>query len=63
MKGAIQEGLDLAANALSVMNNHAEDQWVKKMAQYVLGTADYEAKFSQAKSELRDRNQTPKEMY
>ncbi|KAI0431605.1 hypothetical protein F5Y09DRAFT_340450 [Xylaria sp. FL1042] len=48
--GAIQEGIDLADNALSVMTDHADDQWVKKMAMFVLGTDGYDDKFAQAKN-------------
>ncbi|KAK8057589.1 hypothetical protein PG996_011526 [Apiospora saccharicola] len=49
LKRGVQEGIHLAENAFSVMTDHADDQWVRKMAQYVLGTEDYEAKFNAAK--------------
>ncbi|KAI1277944.1 hypothetical protein F5Y07DRAFT_362096 [Xylaria sp. FL0933] len=47
--GAVQEGIDLADNALSVMTDHADDQWVQKMAKYVLGTDGYDDKFARAR--------------
>ncbi|KAK8015581.1 hypothetical protein PG991_008469 [Apiospora marii] len=49
LKGGFQEGLHLAENALDVMTNHAGDQWVQKMAKYVLGTENYDAKFNMAR--------------
>ncbi|KAJ8132581.1 hypothetical protein O1611_g1036 [Lasiodiplodia mahajangana] len=49
VKGAIQEGIDLADNALTVMADHADDKWVEKMAKYILGADGYDDKFLQAK--------------
>lgn len=56
--GGVHEGLHLAENALEVMTNHAGDQWVQKMAKYVLGTENYEAKFNavKGKPEMRLEN-------
>jgi hypothetical protein len=45
IKSAFQEALELAENALDVMNNHAQDADVQRMAQCILGSTDYQANF------------------
>ncbi|KAG4440792.1 hypothetical protein IFR05_003720 [Cadophora sp. M221] len=49
IKGGIQEAVDLAANAVAVMTAHADDPWVQKTAKYILGTIDFDGRFSRAK--------------
>ncbi|KAH7381917.1 hypothetical protein BKA64DRAFT_684551 [Cadophora sp. MPI-SDFR-AT-0126] len=49
IKGGIGEATDLANNAIAVMTAHADDQWVRKMAKYILGTDDFDGKFSRAR--------------
>ena len=58
LKGVMQEGIDLATNALAVMTDYADDQWVQKMAKFILGTDDYAGKFLRVKGESRNMNKT-----
>ncbi|KAK7960884.1 hypothetical protein PG988_012098 [Apiospora saccharicola] len=57
------QGVRLAENALDVMTNHPGDQWVQKMAKYVLGTENYEAKFNAMKDTFRRVAAYEKEPY
>ncbi|PVH75214.1 hypothetical protein DL98DRAFT_536750 [Cadophora sp. DSE1049] len=49
IKGGMREAIDLASNAVAVMTAHADDQWVQKMAKYILGTDDFDGRFSRAR--------------
>lgn len=51
--GAIKEGIDLADNAFSVMNDHGSDQYVQQMAKYIIGDKDFQAGFDHAKCKIR----------
>lgn len=37
-----KEAIELAENGISVMKDHADDQWVIKMLEHVLGTEKYD---------------------
>jgi hypothetical protein len=46
---AVQEGITLAENAFKVMTDRPSDEKVVEMSKFVLGDANFEANFAQAR--------------